>query len=439
VKPARSIAGRIAWVATGVGAGLAALGALLGRHADGWLGVMGIALIGGALAVGLALWQWRRGRDQLDALKLALERLADADFSAQLALPRTREIAELVDLSNTITESLRRDRQRLYQRELLLDTIVQLSPAALVLADLRGHIVVSNPAARRALANGQRIEGTTLEALLAEQPEALRTTLATGAESISTLLVDGQPELHHASRHRFQLNAQAHTLLMLTELTQPLGRQEVETWKRAIRVISHELNNALAPIKSLAHSGQRLLEGVDADPRLASVLQTIESRAQQLAEFTHRYAEFARLPQPRFERVALAELLESAAALRPFKRIGDTAAVDLRVDRAQIELVLQNLLKNAHESGSAPADVSLYAHPVGGQLKLSVRDRGTGFSEAALKQALLPFFSTKTDGTGLGLALVREIIDAHGGRVSIGNRAGGGAEVTLTLPIEVTT
>ncbi len=106
-----------------------------------------------------------------------------------------------------------------------------------------------------------------------------------------------------------------------------------------------------------------------------------------------------------------------------------------RFDTAQIEQVLINLIKNAHESGSAQEDVSLAIHVLGRDVRIEVADRGPGMSETVLAQALLPFYSTKRSGTGLGLALAREIAEAHGGRIALTNRDGGGLRVSLLLPL----
>ena len=132
--------------------------------------------------------------------------------------------------------------------------------------------------------------------------------------------------------------------------------------------------------------------------------------------------------------VAWQPLLDALGHNYAFRLVGELPATPGWFDRAQIEQVLINLLKNAHESGSAADAVELSATLRGRDLRIEVRDRGSGMSETVLASALLPFYSTKRSGSGLGLALAREIAEAHGGRVQLANRADGGLSVTLVLP-----
>jgi signal transduction histidine kinase len=220
---------------------------------------------------------------------------------------------------------------------------------------------------------------------------------------------------------------------MLRHLTAELHRQEVRTWKKVIRVISHELNNSLAPVASLAHSGAELLKRGKLD-QLEKVFTTIAERAGHLEQFIQGYARFAKLPAPRPEPIHWPELVERLRGQIAFEIDGALPDTRARFDPAQLEQALVNLLHNAHESGSPAADVHLRVLRLPNAVAVEVSDRGTGMSEAVLSNALLPFYSTKRGGTGLGLALVREIADAHGGRVSLANREGGGLSVTITLP-----
>jgi C4-dicarboxylate-specific signal transduction histidine kinase len=212
-----------------------------------------------------------------------------------------------------------------------------------------------------------------------------------------------------------------------------MAAQEVAIWKKVIRVIAHELNNSLAPIASLAHSGRELADRPETGP-LTRVFSTIEERASHLAAFIEGYSRFAKLPRPRQAAVDWAPLLARLGDGLRFRVLQPLPARAAWVDAAQLEQVLINVIKNAIESGSAEDEITLAVTERDGGVALEVRDRGSGLSEDVLGDALLPFYSTKPKGTGLGLTLCREIVDAHGGRLSIANRDGGGAIVTVWLP-----
>ena len=222
--------------------------------------------------------------------------------------------------------------------------------------------------------------------------------------------------------------------MLLRQLTTELRRQEVQTWKKVIRVISHELNNSLAPVASLAHSGAELVRRGQHE-RLESIFGMIEERARHLEGFIRGYARFAKLPSPRLEATAWSLLVDRLRSQIDFTVDGPLPEERVRVDVPQMEQALLNLLKNAHESGSAPEQVALRVRRTPGLLRIEVMDRGTGMSEAVLANALVPFYSTKRSGTGLGLALAREIAEAHGGRISLNNREGGGLSVAMVLPV----
>ncbi|GAB1596960.1 sensor histidine kinase [Lysobacter claricitrinus] len=356
----------------------------------------------------------------------------DGDFSFGIIWSGEGELQELVDSHNALGDVLREQRVALVQRELLLDTMVQNTPVSMVLVGPSGHVVHANLAARRMLGEGKRLEGRTFVELLDDAPEALRDAFERGGDAMFTVGDEDDEDIYHLSRRHFRLNGRRHELVLLRQLTAELRRQEVQTWKKVIRVISHELNNSLAPIASLAHSGAELVRRGQYE-RLPVALSTIEERARHLEGFIRDYARFAKLPAPRTEAVEWSRFLAQLHAQVPFKGETDVDGV-VRIDLAQMEQALLNLLKNAHESGSAHEDVELVLRRLPEAWRVDVLDRGQGMNEAVLANALLPFYSTKRNGTGLGLALVREIAEAHGGRVSLANRNGGGLCVSMTLP-----
>ncbi len=390
-----------------------------------------------AIMLALCAWAARVALAPLLRLLRALEggvlSYRDGDFTLSIAPDGHGEMRELVRLHNELGQALREQRQHLVQRELLLDTVVQNTPVALVLTDAGGHVAYANIAARQLLGAGRSLQGLAFDAVLADAPQALRAALAGGEDALFSVDVDGSDETFHVSQRGFRLQGLPHRLHLLRRMTRELSRQEVASWKRLIRVFSHELNNSLAPISSLAHSGAELVRRGDA-ARAIGVLESIGERARHLHGFLDGYARFAKLPAPQVQEVDWSVFLAQLQAHARFELDGPQPAETARFDAAQMEQALLNLLKNAHESGSAPEAVTLACRASRGELVLVVSDRGPGMSETVLAQALLPFYSTKRAGTGLGLALAREIVEAHGGRIALVNRRGGGLRVTLSLP-----
>ncbi|TXF97832.1 sensor histidine kinase [Massilia arenae] len=375
------------------------------------------------------------------ALEGTVDSYRDGDFSFSLHWPHNDELSDLIAAHNRLGAVLREQRLGLVQRELLLDSMVQNTPVAMLLvADSSAHagehagvIVYANVAARQLLAHGRKLEGNALRAMLDEAAPALREALARGGDGLFSAGQGEDEEVYHLARSTFNLNGRRHELLLLRQLTAELRRQEVQTWKKVIRVISHELNNSLAPLASLAHSGAELVRRGQVE-RLPQILSTIGERTRHLESFILGYARFAKLPTPRLEACPWPDLVARLAGQVDFSVEGELPPDPAWVDAAQFEQALLNLLKNAHESGSKPEDVGLQVRRVQDQLRIDVLDRGSGMSEAVLTQALVPFYSTKRSGTGLGLALAREIAEAHGGRILLANRDGGGLAVTLFLP-----
>ncbi|MEW7850433.1 ATP-binding protein [Massilia aurea] len=371
------------------------------------------------------------------ALEGTVDSYRDGDFSCSLHWPHNDELSDLIAAHNNLGNVLREQRLGLAQRELLLDSMVQNTPVAMLLvAESRstgGAIVFANIAARQLLTQGRKLEGHSLQTVLEGASAALRDALARGGDGLFTAGEGEDEEVYHLARSTFTLNGRRHELLLLRHLTVELRRQEVQTWKKVIRVISHELNNSLAPLASLAHSGAELVRRGQLE-RLPQILETIGERTRHLESFISGYARFAKLPTPRLEACSWLALVTRLAGQVPFAVDGELPSDAAWIDAAQLEQALLNLLKNAHESGSAPEDVQLQVRRVQDHVRIDVMDRGSGMSDAVLTHALVPFYSTKRAGTGLGLALAREIAEAHGGRILLANRDGGGLVVTLFLP-----
>jgi len=404
------------------------------------LGVWGGLAVSAGVAIPLSIWLAGRVMHPLNRLLRALEGAVasyrDGDFSFSIAARRHDELGDLIRMHNALGQTLREQRQNLAQRELLLDTVVQNTPVALVLTDSIGRVTYANIAARHLFNEGRTLHGLDFLELLADAPDALRRAVEGGEDALLTVEMDGSEETFHLSQRSFRLQGRPHRLQLFRRMTRELSRQEVATWKRVIRVISHELNNSLAPISSLAHSGAELARRGQTE-RLPGVFATIGERARHLHGFIAGYANFAKLPAPQPVSIPWRPFLDSLALHCKFRVEGSLPEQEGWFDAAQIEQVLINLVKNAHESGSAEDGVSVSLTVIGRDVRIEVADRGPGMSETVLAQALLPFYSTKRSGTGLGLALAREIVEAHGGRITLANREQGGLRVSLLLPLKL--
>lgn len=398
-----------------------------------------IAIVGVLIA-------FRGLNNRFSALETGLLNIKDNEFTTVLPVSGSDEISRLEQLYNQACDKLRREKQSIYQRELLLDTVIQNSPVAMLLVSDDQHVIYSNHAARELLSEGREIDGLAFPLLLKQQAESLQQVVETGRDGLFTIsLTDANADngangesnetlqTWLLSRGQFALNGMYHHLYLFKQLTRELNRQEVAVWKKVIRVISHELNNSLAPISSMTHSGQLLIKDLN-DKKLDLIFNTIEERVKHLSQFIDGYARFAKLPLPRRERVDWLLFVQTLQQQVEFFWDKELPLNESYLDIAQLHQVLLNLLKNAHESGSEASDIELRLRTVNHGLQLDVLDRGCGMSDDVLKNALLPFYSTKTTGSGIGLPLCREIVEAHDGFLNLVNRQGGGLKVAIWLP-----
>jgi two-component system nitrogen regulation sensor histidine kinase NtrY len=326
-------------------------------------------------------------------------------------------------------------RQRRAERELLLQTLLDASPAAIVFYADAGRIVYANQPAQQLFFEDQPAEGKNFLRLVTAGPPAFRAALLGSGDDIASFDLEGQRETYHFSRRTFDFAGEPHTLLIVRQLTREVARHEIEVLKRVVRLISHEVNNALGPVSSLVHSARQILKSGTQPERLERVFQTIDERAQHLAQFVAGYAALSKLPRAQPREAEWSPVLTRLAVLYPQARLSAKQGARGYFDAVQMEQALINLLKNANEAGGPLSDVALDVCELadGGAL-LSVSDRGAGFSPAALESGILPFFTSKAGGSGVGLTLVREVIDAHGGQLTLGNGPGGGALVSVRLP-----
>ena len=236
-----------------------------------WLQDAKLAGVVSALViVPLVAWVVRRALMPLNSLFRALSgsvnTYRDGEYNFGIHWQGNDDLGGLVASHAELGDVLRDQRHGLVQRELLLDTMVQHTPVAMLLmapgGDGERRVVFANLAARKLLHSGWKLEGQRFDDLMAAAPVEMREAMERGGDSLFAIgdeEDDEEEQVYHLSRRQFRLNGRPHELLLLRLLTNELRRQEVQTWKKVIRVISHELNNSLAPIASLAHSGAELV------------------------------------------------------------------------------------------------------------------------------------------------------------------------------------
>jgi len=391
------------------------------------------AIVIALLSIKLLSKKQHRHHQLLQSLTHGLQSLRDNDFSIGLNDKLHHQDHKIIDAFNQTSEKLRSERQHIYQREMLLDKVLNASPMVMVLVDQRGKIVFSNQQAQHTFKVSGSLNGRDWPNLVDSLAPEFKNSLSSQGESIFTLSDNnGQQQAWHVSSSSLQVHQAKHHLYLLKTITQELSKQEVATWKKVISVISHELNNSIAPISSMCHSGELLANKLD-EPRLNRVFNTISGRVNHLNEFIKGYASLTKIKLPQKSEIQWPALIEQLQNLYPFTLSTDLPITPVTGDTAQLEQVLINLLKNAHEADTN-GSISLGFKALPSHLSIDINDNGPGMSQEVIQNALLPFYSTKHSGTGLGLALAREIVEAHQGKLIFSNREQGGLSVSLLLP-----
>jgi two-component system nitrogen regulation sensor histidine kinase NtrY len=385
---------------------------------------------------GVIVWMVMRPvRDLVQAVSDGLLSYREGDFTMRLAVGCGGGIGDIVQRFNALGDMLSNDRNANYQKHMIFETVLQSAPASIVLCDEAGYVMYANSGACELFNEGNSLEGADFTEVLVAMPEEMRDALESGQDSLFTVGREAEVDTYHVVKRYFEIKTQLVTFYMIETLSREMARQEVEVWKRAIRVISHEINNTLAPVSSLVHSAKTIAQKPEHAHKLTKIFDTIEERTGHLKSFLQSYARFAQLPRPMKSLQSWSDLLESVRPLYSFEVEDAVPEVAGYFDATQMQQVLINLLKNAYESGSAHQAIQVRVRSTDdGGAELAVLDRGSGISDEALKKVLLPFYSTKKQGQGLGLSLSREIVDAHGGRLSIHRREGGGTMVRCVIP-----
>ena len=372
----------------------------------------------------------------LRTVSILLAALHEGDYSIRAFLKRKDDaLGEVLVEVNTLSEILQSQRIGALEAAALLQRVMSEIDAAVFAFDDHRYVRLVNRAGEQFLQMpAEKIIGTSADLL------GLGICLVGQASRTFEQEFPGRKGRWGMRRSRFRENGVPHYLLVISDLSKALREEERQAWKKLIRVLGHELNNSLAPIKSIAGSMSEILiqenKPDDWQDDLTDGLQIISSRAEALARFMAAYSHLAKLPLPRFKPLKIHDLINHVLRMDerlPIKvNIGPDIAID--ADKDQMEQMLINLLRNAVDASvEMNGSVEIGWREVGHQVVIQIDDEGPGLADT--KNLFVPFFTTKKNGTGIGLVLSRQIAEAHDGTLTLTNRQVGGCRAELILPI----
>ena len=396
------------------------------------------AIVVAWLAFASALWEHLVR--PLQTISNLLAAMREGDFSIRARGARAGDpLGEVLFEVNALTETLQNQRLKAFEATALLSRVMAEIDVAVFAFDQAGGLKLTNRAGERLLGQPEpRLIGASAAAL------GLDACLREDAPPVLDAAFAGESGRWEIRTSTFRQGGLPHRLLVLADVSRPLREEERQAWRRLIRVLGHELNNSLAPIQSLAESLRGLLAQREPPPDwredMRQGLAVIASRSESLSRFTSAYAKLARLPPPRPERVDVGALLGRVIGLeaRLPVRLCPGPEASLQADPDQLEQVLINLVRNAVDASlESSGNVEAGWRRLQGalpRLEIWIRDEGPGLSSTA--NLFVPFFTTKPGGSGIGLVLSRQIAEAHGGSLTLENRADRqGCRASLVLPL----
>ncbi len=385
-----------------------------------------LLIIGCAL---LAVKLYKQLIQPLSNLRQGITAIKDQDFNVKFRPSGQQEVDELVEVYNRMIDALRLERTKQQEQHFFLENLIQTSPTAIIIMDFDGNLKQVNPKAAGVLKQ--------FPALVADFR-----SLQTGTSKL--IRVDGL-RTYKIQKSKFIDRGFERGFIMMEEVTAEIFEAEKNVYSKVIRMMAHEVNNTVGPVNSIiatALAQEDVWRSSHAE-LLQHALQVAIERNQNLNHFMRNFADLVKLPPANKQRIDLVALLKSVAALMQFKAEERSIAIELQLgdtpylidgDAQQLEQVLINILKNALESISQDGLVTIELDR--GRRQIRVKDNGPGITEQDRERLFSPFYSTKKDGQGIGLTLVREILLNHGFEFSLKTLSTQNTVFSISLPLE---
>ena len=394
-----------------------------------------------ALSIWVAVRLVRSFSVPLELIRTGTELINERDFTTHFTPVGQPEMDRLIGVYNRMIDQLREERLRVREQNELLDRLVEASPGGIVICDFEGGVEELNPSAEGLL-------GVTRDAALGGALSDLESPLALALAELevgaSRVVSVGSGRRVKCQRAGFRDRGFARSFYLLAELTEELRQSEKSAYEKLIRMMSHEVNNSVGAVGSLLGSVESAVADLPAAerPDIEQALGVAATRLDHLRTFMEGFADVVRLPPPEPRSCDVVQLVDDLVVLlQPslaernirLVREGASTLPTVELDKNQIEQALLNVVKNAAEAIGKDGAITLRVGRKNGHVWVEIEDTGGGIAPEVGSQLFTPFFTTKEDGCGLGLTVVKEVLGRHGFEFSLENATAGGARFRIEL------